>query len=85
MNDNTDQIGYNIDNNVNDQWERDMGDETITGNVVERLDKQKFQTVTVAGCKHLRTEKDNTDETDGYYAIKCLDCPIGFLVKKTTS
>lgn len=78
--DNTGEILYNT-SNVNDQWTREVGDKTITGEVVEKLDKSQFRPITVKGCEHTRTAKDD-EESDGYYAIKCVDCPVGWLVRK---
>ena len=83
MNDNQDEIGYNSDNNVNDQWSLNQDGSTLTGEVIEKIDKANLKKLTVDGCTHQNRRRDEDDETDEYYAEVCLDCPIGFLVKKS--
>lgn len=76
---------YNIPNdNENDTWEKQVGGQSVTGEVVERIDLTNLEYVTVPGCKHERTEIDPTEDTDHYFGVKCQDCPIGWLVKKST-
>lgn len=75
-------MGYNIANNDNDTWESQVGDTTISGKVVERIQKSDLTPITVTGCKHLRTERDASEETEHYYGVHCLDCPIGWLIRK---
>lgn len=82
MDDKAADLGYNNKQYVNEPWEGEIAGQHITGEVVERLDKSKFVKLTNSECKHLNTTRDE-DETDVYYAIKCADCPIGWLVKKS--
>lgn len=83
MNDNLDETGYNSDNNVNDQWSFEKDGSTLTGEVVEKIDRSNLRPITVPGCTHANRKRDPNEETDEYYAEVCLDCPVGFLVKKS--
>ena len=43
--------------------------------------KEDMVTLTKADCKH-EFEPDHDDETDYYLAMKCKNCPQGFLQRK---
>jgi hypothetical protein len=80
MNDN---LEYNVGNNANDQWEGKLGENPITGTVVETIDKDKLPHVTKPGCEHKTLRRDDTE--DDFVSFLCTNCPMGWLFKKQSS
>lgn len=74
-----DEIGYNIVNNVNDEWNGELAGQALSGKVVETVDKTTLENVSNPGCKHLRTVKRPADEfMEDVTEITCEDCPLGW-------
>lgn len=71
---------YNMDNkNANDEWNAEVAGETVTGNIVERINKKDFVTLTKPTCKHTNVTRRPATEFDGNVTeVDCNDCCIGW-------
>lgn len=79
----SDKTGYNEPNvDANDEWNGEVAGQPVSGEVVERIEKANMPYITVKGCTHERKQRDPSDETNDYYAVTCMDCPMGWLIAK---
>lgn len=68
---------YNRDN-VNDEWTSNVAGQPISGEIVERVNKNDLAHVTVPGCTHIRTSRQPSTEFKGMTEVLCERCPIGW-------
>lgn len=76
-----DDLQYNSSKDAKQTWEKTVSGETVTGEVVEKIETASMPLVTVPGCKHEKTERKPSDELDGYDEVSCSTCPVGWFVK----
>lgn len=74
----TDEIVYNNDKDVNDQWYGEVAGQPISGQIVERINRNNLEHVTKIGCKHSRTSRRSAEDIPGAIEVTCEECPIGW-------
>lgn len=72
MDDKNEQIQYN-EGNVNDDVKEDV--------VVEKINKDDFELITVPDCTHSKVSRRPAEDIPGCTEVSCNNCPLGWFVR----